>query len=150
MIELRKISMETLDTVKLVPELKTDDHMLDLFRHPTAGEYFQHLAREWWFEGECLGFSGFHVVCPGCVEIWCALTPAARQHPKEFVEECARQCDWVTNSLLLHRMQATTRVDYHKAHNLMDRLGFEHEGTLRSYRAPGDDYILWGKLVCPA
>lgn len=147
MVELRKITEATLDSIELIDELQADSYMFDLMRHPSAASYFQNLAREWWYNGECLGLSGFHVICPGCVEIWCVLTPAARRYPDIFVQECRRQCEWVAEALMLHRIQATTRADYHKAHNLMDRLGFIAEGTLRSYRAPGEDYIIWGKVL---
>ena len=50
------------------------------------------------------------------------------------------------NNLDVNRVTAFTKPDNQSAHNMLTRLGFEHEGTMRSAYPSGEDALIFGLL----
>jgi RimJ/RimL family protein N-acetyltransferase len=75
--------------------------------------------------------------------MWSIISDDARRYPKQLTIVAKSFSDIVAQSLSLHRLQLTVRLDEPRALRWAEYLGFEIEGLMRKYSPDGaDTYIL--------
>lgn len=96
--------------------------------------------------GEPLGVAGFHYLSPGVWQDW--LVSTARTW-EEFPRATTRACRTMVEAMLeqdARRVQAiclASREDVRKWYRL---IGYEYEGTFRSYGVNGEDAVMYARV----
>ena len=86
---------------------------------------------------------GCIMLWPNVAELWSIISDDARRYPKQLTLVGKAFCDIAAQSLSLHRLQITVRLDEPRALRWAKYLGFEVEGMMRKYTPDGmDSYIL--------
>lgn len=85
--------------------------------------------------GQLVGTVGFHTVSPQNMTAELAYDLAPAYWGKGIATHmCGQLVSWAHAHVSLVRVQATVLESNHRSMRVLQRLGFEHEGLLRSYR----------------
>lgn len=91
-------------------------------------------------DGEILGCGGVADLDAGRGLLWSFISDAGRRHP-HCLHRAARR---FISSLDYRRIEATCRGA--KACRWLEALGFQHEGTLRSWTPDGADFEIYARI----
>ena len=98
--------------------------------------------------GQPIGAGGIVMQRPGVADAWTLLSPVLKSFPVFLHREVKRQLAVVIKRYSLRRIQCTieTTDDPHTACKWAKSLGFQYEGTMRSYTHDGKDVYLFSLI----
>ena len=111
-----------------------------------ADEYLRRCARTLWHLDAPVGVMGINPMWKGVAQVWAFLSPEILAHPFGVSKATLRLLVEAERDFSLHRLQATSRCDFHRATGFLRFLGFQIEGKLRQYAPDQSDYFLWGRV----
>jgi len=92
---------------------------------------------------EVIACIGVTFITSGVAEIWAITGKLVDKYPKDFHKRCQEIISEAFEKAELHRLQCTAEVDYDRTIKWLERLGFEREGTLRSYTPDKKDMYIY-------
>jgi hypothetical protein len=94
-----------------------------------------------WHKGRPAALMAFIELRSGVWEVWMCGTEDFKNVAFELARWCRKEANDILKHCKGHRLQATSRADYHEAHKLIRALGGIPEGPpLRKFGKGGEDY----------
>ncbi len=97
------------------------------------------------WDGRIIGFTGFMNLWPGVVEVWLIPTKYVGDKPLLLVRTLKKYIEGIAEDQKLWRIQTIAIADPVHA-RFLECLGFQCEGTARSYVKKGQDHKYWSRI----
>lgn len=142
-------TLEDLDAIEPAETFDMDwqSYFKEVADRPTLEAYLATYCRTSWFKGELLGIGGVTPLWDHVGELWMCPDVRGLQHPLVITRELLRTIEHLRHVTAAHRFQITLAPNASPSwRRFIRRIGFQREGTLRSYIRPGEDYELFSRL----
>lgn len=97
-------------------------------------------------EGKPIAVLGTHKCFAGTWELWSIMGTEIEKHKIETAKICKRLLDSSAVTFQVKRYQSVCTARFEKAQRWFDFLGFQKEGTLRSFGEDGEDYHIYARV----
>lgn len=122
---------------------------MDMADAATLEAYLTTYCRTVWLHGKMIAIAGVTPLWDHVGEIWLCPSEHAKDHRLYLARTLFKLLDIAQDVLKAHRIQLTVGPNDMKKpdwRELVARLGFRSEGTLRSYIHAGEDYELFSRI----
>jgi hypothetical protein len=142
MIKIRELQDGDMDYVRENPLEGAVKNYPKLFPTPPAytAEY----------EGKIVGIGGMVVLWEGVGEMWLMLTADSKREGVYGImvyQAIKNKVDELIKEYNMRRVQCTVRTDFNKARKMVETLGFQLEGLMRSYCPDGADVWMYARII---
>lgn len=90
---------------------------------------------------------GWHIVCPGVVQVWAIVSEKAKEQPIAFHKSVLSLLEASIEKYGIQRIQMSVRVGFAQGWRWALSLGFQCEGTMQKYGPDGSNYWLFARVV---
>lgn len=122
--------------------------------HPTDAEQCDRacsspytFAHTFYIGDTVIAILGCSLLWPGVGEYWTLLSEGIKRAPIEFHKLVKRLTDFYIKNLKLRRAYSHVKADYIAGKRWVKSLGYEYEGTMRSWGKDGSDYEIWARVI---
>ena len=96
-------------------------------------------------DGKVAGFAGVILMGPGVGEGWILGSDLFAENKLWFVRNVKSYMTKIINTHQMHRLQTTVMHGHTNLIRLVEFLGMEFEGRLKSYGPHGEDYLMYAR-----
>lgn len=96
-------------------------------------------------DGKVAGFAGVILMWPGVGEGWILGSDLFAENKLWFVRNVKSYMTKIINTHQMHRLQTTVMHGHTNLIRLVEFLGMEFEGRLKSYGPHGEDYLMYAR-----
>jgi len=96
-------------------------------------------------DGKVAGFAGVILMWPGVGEGWILGSDLFSDNKLWFVRNVKSYMTKIMNTHQMHRLQTTVMHGQNNLIRLVEFLGMEFEGRLKSYGPHGEDYLMYAR-----